>query len=68
MGNLVTVMTELYKDSVSLGFDVASLGYRNPTGCLGMSVSDCPVIRPHIPRERNPQLHRFQNLGTQQII
>jgi len=68
MGNLVTAMTELCKDSVRLGFGAASLGYRNPTGCLETSVSDCPVIRPHIPQERNPQLHRRQNLGTQNYL
>lgn len=38
MGNLVTVMAELCKDSVPLGFDAASLGYRNPTSCLETSV------------------------------
>jgi hypothetical protein len=47
MGNLVTTMTELCKYSVPLRFDSASLGYRNPTGCLETSVPDSPMIQPH---------------------
>jgi hypothetical protein len=32
--------------------------------CLEMSGTDYPVARRHFPEERNPQLHRCENLRT----
>ena len=37
---------------------------KRPLRCFETSETDYPVTRHHIPKERNPQLHRCKNLRT----
>jgi hypothetical protein len=37
---------------------------KRPLRCFEKSETDYPVTRHHIPKEQNPQLHRYENLRT----